>query len=222
MTNEPAAPFSGDRAYASARAKLLVCCSAGIVTGTAAAILGTGREAPLIGWGTLAILYCAWVWASVWHMDADGTATHAKGENPGRDLADIILLGASVASLVAVGLVLFGAGNQNGATKYVQAALAVVSVFVSWVMVHTVFTLRYARLYYGEPVGGIDFNEEEPPQYSDFAYLAFTVGMTFQVSDTNLQAKPIRRTALRHALISFPLGTVIIATSINLVAGLAT
>jgi uncharacterized membrane protein len=221
MSNEPAEPLAAARASASARAKLLVCCAAGICTGTAAAVLGTGREAPLIGWVTLAALYCAWVWASVWHMDADGTAAHANGENPGRDLADAVLVGASVASLVAVGLVLFGAGNQNGATKYIQAALAVVSVFVSWVLVHTVFTLRYARLYYGDPVGGIDFNEDEPPQYSDFAYLAFTLGMTFQVSDTNLQTKLIRRTALRHALISFPLGTVIIATSINLVAGLA-
>jgi hypothetical protein len=101
MSSEPAEPFSSTRAYASARAKLLVCCAAGIVTGTTAAILGTGREAPLIGWGTLAALCCAWVWASVWHMDADGTATHSKGENPGRDLADVILLGASVASLVA-------------------------------------------------------------------------------------------------------------------------
>jgi uncharacterized membrane protein len=66
-----------------------------------------------------------------------------------------------------------------------------------------------------------EFNEKDPPQYSDFAYLSFTIGMTFQVSDTNIQSKQIRRTVLRHALLSFPLGTVIIATSINLVAGLA-
>ena len=102
-----------------------------------------------------------------------------------------------------------------------EAGLALVSVFVSWTLVHTLFTLKYARLYYSGTVGGIDFNESEDPQYSDFAYLAFTIGMTFQVSDTDLQTKTIRRTALRHALISFPLGTVIIATSINLVAGLA-
>ena len=223
-SDEPAEPGSSstrNRAYASARTKLLICCAAGIAAGTVAAVLGTGREAPLIGWGTLAVIFCAWVWASVWRMDADTTAAHAKVESPGRDLADLVLLGASVASLIAVGLVLFGAGNQNGATKYVQAALAVASVTVSWILVHTLFTLKYARLYYGEPVGGVDFNEDEPPQYSDFAYLAFTIGMTFQVSDTNLRTKAIRRTALHHALISFPLGTVIIATTINLVAGLA-
>jgi uncharacterized membrane protein len=221
MPDEPAGPGPDTRVYSSARTKLLVCLAAGIAAGTVAAILGTGREAPLIGWGTLAAVFCIWVWASVLPMDAVTTAIHAKAESPGRDLADLVLLGASVTSLIAVGLVLFGAGSQNGATKYIQAALAVASVTVSWILVHTIFTLKYARIYYGHPVGGIDFNEDERPQYSDFAYLAFTIGMTFQVSDTDLQNKTIRRTALRHALISFPLGTVIIATSVNLVAGLA-
>ncbi len=221
MGNETGEPSQHTRTLASARTKLLICCVAGIAAGVLAAVFGTGREAPLIGWGTLAVVYTLWVWTSVTRMDAAATAAHAKGEDPGRDLADLALVGAAVASLIAVGLVLFDAGNQNGATKYVQAALAVASVSVSWILVHTVFTLKYARLYYTEPVGGIDFNEDDPPQYSDFAYLAFTIGMTFQVSDTNLQTKAIRRTALRHALISFPLGTVIIATSINLVAGLA-
>jgi len=96
-----------------------------------------------------------------------------------------------------------------------------VSVFVSWVLVHTVFTLNYARLYYSGPVGGIDFNEVADPQYSDFAYVAFTIGMTFQVSDTSIRTKEVRRAALRHAWLSFPLVAVIIPTSINLVTGLA-
>lgn len=221
MNTSPAEPSPSDRAFTSARTKLLVCLVAGIAAGVLAAILGTGREAPLIGWGTLSVAFCAWVWASVWRLDPAATAAHAKAQSPGRDVADLVLLGASVASLVAVGYVLFGAGSQSGAAKYAQAALAVASVVVSWILVHTVYTLRYARAYYGDPIGGIDFNEDDEPQYSDFAYLAFTIGMTFQVSDTDLRTKTIRRLALRHAWLSFPLGTVIIATSINLVAGLA-
>jgi uncharacterized membrane protein len=96
----------------------------------------------------------------------------------------------------------------------------VVSVVLSWTVVHTVFTVRYARLYYTGPDGGIDFNQEDPPRYSNFAYLAFTVGMTFQVSDTELQTPEIRSVALRQALLSYLLGAVILATAINLVAGL--
>jgi uncharacterized membrane protein len=80
--------------------------------------------------------------------------------------------------------------------------------------------VSYAKLYYQGEGGGVDFNEEEPPCYSDFAYLVLTIGVTFQVSDTNLKTKEIRRTALRHALLSYVFGALIIATTINLIAGL--
>ena len=158
---------------ASARTKLSVSLTAAIVAGSVAAAGGAIRAAPLIGWDTLAVVYCGWVWLSIWNLDAAATSRHARRENPGRDLVDLILTGAATASLIAVGIVLFGASHAHGNAKYLQAGLAVVSVFVSWTLVHTVFTLKYARQYYTSPVGGIDFNEEDPPQYSDFAYLSF-------------------------------------------------
>jgi uncharacterized membrane protein len=192
-----------------------------IVVGSAVAAAGAGRAAPLIGWDILAVIYCGWVWSTIWKLDPESTASHASREEPSRDLADLVLLGAAIASLIAVGLVLFRAGGARGSLKYIEAGLALVSVFVSWTLVHTVFTLKYARLYYTGTPGGIDFNDAGPPDYPDFAYLAFTIGMTFQVSDTNIGTKQIRRTALRHAWLSFPLGAVIIATAINLVSGLA-
>jgi uncharacterized membrane protein len=207
--------------FASAQTKLLVSFGAAIAAGTVAAVAGAGRAAPLIGWDVLAVIFCGWVWSTVWRLDAESTASHAMRDDPSRDLADLVLLGAAIASLIAVGTVLFGAGSASGNLKYLEAALALISVFMSWILVHTVFTLKYARLYYSGTPGGIDFNESEPPDYADFAYLSFTIGMTFQVSDTDIQTKPIRRTALRHAWLSFPLGAVIIATSINLVSGLA-
>jgi uncharacterized membrane protein len=112
------------------------------------------------------------------------------------------------------------AGGAHGATKAYLLAIGLISVVLSWLCVHTVFTLNYARLYYQDEPGGIDFNEPDRPDYRDFAYLAFTIGMTFQVSDTNLTTKPIRRTALRHALVSYLFGAVIIALVINIVASL--
>jgi uncharacterized membrane protein len=207
--------------FDTARNKLLVSLVAGVLVGLGATAVGAGRAAALIGWDVLAVLFCGWVWATIWHLDAATTGGHALRENPGRDASDLILLGAAVASLIAVGVVLFGAGHAAGNDKYLQAGFAVLSVLVSWTLVHTVYTLKYARLYYTGAVGGIDFNDSAPPQYSDFAYLAFTIGMTFQVSDTDLQTKDIRRTALRHAWLSFPLGAVIISASINLISGLA-
>jgi uncharacterized membrane protein len=205
----------------TARTKLLVSVTAAIAGGTVAAVAGAGRAAPLIGWDILAVVFCGWVWSTVWKLGAEATAGHAKREEPGRDGADLVLLGAAIASLAAVGVVLFGAGGAAGSLKYIEAGLALFSVFVSWALVHTVFTLKYARLYYSGTPGGIDFNEADPPDYPDFAYLSFTIGMTFQVSDTSIGTKQIRRTALRHAWLSFPLDAVIIATAINLVSGLA-
>jgi uncharacterized membrane protein len=198
-----------------------VSFGAAIAGGAVAGAAGAGRAAPLIGWDTLALVFCGWVWSTVWRLDAESTARHASQEEPSRDLADLALLGAAIASLIAVGVVLLGAGSASGDLKYVEAALALFSVFASWTLIHTVFTLKYARLYYSGTSGGIDFNEAGAPDYADFAYLSFTIGMTFQVSDTNIGSKQIRRTALRHAWLSYPLGAVIIATSINLVSGLA-
>jgi uncharacterized membrane protein len=222
MPSEPAGqPVATIRAVTSARTKLLVSLGAAVVGGVAAAVAGADRAAPLIGWDVLALVYGTWVWSSVWRLDPASSQAEAKREDPSRHLTDLVMLGAAIASLIAVGVVLLGVGGASGNAKYMYAALAVASVFVSWTLVHTVFTLEYARLYYSGTAGGIDFNDTGAPDYHDFAYLAFTIGMTFQVSDTNIQSRQIRQTVLRHAWMSFPLVSVIIATSINLVSGLA-
>src|SRR5665647_2899160 len=138
MKRDPAGHQDVPRLSTSARTKLLVSLGAAIVGGAAAARVGVGRAAPLIGWDILAVVFCAWMWSTVWRLDAKSTASHAQRESPGRDLADVVLLGAAVASLIAVGVVLIGAGHANGSLKYLQAGFALVSVSVSWTLVHTV------------------------------------------------------------------------------------
>ncbi len=116
---------------------------------------------------------------------------------------------------------------SDGGSRLGGGLLALASVALSWMLVQTLFTLRYAELYYGTggkagtAVGGIDFNQERPPQYTDFAYLATSLGMTYQVSDTALQNHGIRAEALKHSLLSYLFGTVILATTISLVISLA-
>jgi uncharacterized membrane protein len=172
----------------------------------------------LLGWMAAATLFTVWMWFTIWPMDAHETAVHAVREDTGRATSDVLVLSAAVASLAAVALLL--EAGSAGPRKDLVAALSVASVALAFATVHTMFTTRYARLYYTGPDGGIDFNEAEPPRYTDFAYLAFTIGMTFQVSDTDLRTKQIRRTALQHALLSYVFGAVVIATTINLIAGL--
>jgi uncharacterized membrane protein len=204
----------------TARGRVLVVGMVGVVAGVLTSVLGPWQLGPLLGWEVAAALYVAWEWLSVHRLDAEATARKAGREDPGQATTDAVLLLASVASLGAVGLVIASAGNKNGAAATIQVALALASVVASWALVHVVYMLRYARLYYIGPDGGVDFNQEEKPTYLDFAYVAFTIGMTFQVSDTDFTTSEMRSTALRHALLSYLFGAVVLASTINLVAGL--
>jgi uncharacterized membrane protein len=204
----------------SARTRVAVSLAAGFTLAVPAAAATSWDLLPLVGWDTAGAVLIVWTWLTVWRLDAERTARLADVEDPTRAAADILILSAAVASLAAVGLLLKRAAGSHGAERDLLGILGVASIVVSWLVVHTTFTLRYARLYYSGTDGGVDFKEDAPPCYSDFAYLAFTVGMTFQVSDTDIQAKPIRRTILRHALLSFVFVTGIVATTINLIANL--
>ena len=175
--------------------------------------------ASLSGWIVAATVFVAWVWLSVGWMDGAATAAHATIEDGSRAATEFILLSACTASLVAVALAILEASQESGTEKILLTSVASVTVVISWGAVHTVYALRYARLYHSEG-GGIAFGGEGTPDYRDFAYLAFTIGMTYQVSDTQLTTGTIRGTALRHALLSFEFGTSVVAMLINVVAGL--
>jgi uncharacterized membrane protein len=202
------------------RWRLAISLSVGAVALILTILFGDWRYAPSVGWDAAAIVFCGWTWLVIWPMSAEQTAARATEEDPNRAIRDAIVLTACVASLGALGLVLVYAHESAGLTRAMLALLAVASVAVSWFSVHTIFTLRYALLYYTQPVGGIGFNQQQRPDYRDFAYVALTLGMTFQVSDTELQDSDIRATALRHALLSYLFGAIILAAAVNLIAGL--
>jgi uncharacterized membrane protein len=197
-----------------------LAAAAGLVAGIVASWFIVWQAAVLVGWVVTAACNLLWTWLIVARLDPEATKAHANVEDPSQGLSETLVIVAGVALLAAVGLLLIRAGQAHGSTKAYLITIGVLAVIASWSTVHTVFTLRYTRTYYrGEP-GGVDFNEDDPPAYLDFAYLAFTIGMTFQVSDTDLGTKPIRRIALGHALLSYLFGAMIVALSINVVAGL--
>lgn len=199
--------------------RLAVGTAAGGVTTTGLGLTGTAWSvAVLAGWDALTVVFLVWVWVIITGRDAAGTERLALAEDDSRAVADTILLGASIGSLVAAGLTLAQAGKATGGHAVLLTAVALFSIALGWAAIHTTFTLRYARLFYTPPVGGIDF--ESKPDYRDLAYMAFTVGMTYQVSDTDVSRKEIRREVIRHALMSFVFGTTIIAVTINVVANL--
>jgi uncharacterized membrane protein len=174
----------------------------------------------LLGWDLATFTYLTWVWGTSWRLDAEGTAQAADREDPTRGVTNVVLLIAAVISLLAVVNALADASRSSGLDQTLLLTLGIGSIVGSWFLVHTLFAMSYAREYFVGPDGGIDFNMERPPVWTDFAYLAFTIGMTFQVSDTELQTSLLRRIALRHMLLSYLFGAVIVAVAINLVAGL--
>ena len=192
----------------------------GIIAAASTLMVGSWDYALVIGWIAAALTYTIWVWLRIHKLDAKATQSHATREDPSRGMADTLLVLASIASLAIVGFILVRAASLAGPNRLILAGLAIVSVGLSWTLIHTLFTLRYAYLYFDDTPGGVDFNQKEAPNYADFAYLSFTLGMTYQVSDTAIGSSEIRRTAMRHALLSYLFGAVILATVINLVAGL--
>jgi uncharacterized membrane protein len=178
-----------------------------------------GWRFALVGWVVTAGSYVVWTRLLLGGMDADQTREYVTREDPTRWVADAVVVSASVASLGGVGYVVV-AGSRSGAGAIEAAILGILTVAASWFAVHTLFTVHYARLYYADEPGGINFHDPEPPCFRDFAYLAYTVGMTYQVSDTEIGLRSIRATVLRHALLSYLLGAVVLAVTINLIAGL--
>jgi uncharacterized membrane protein len=205
---------------ASAGQRVTVAMLAGAVAGAVVSLVTVPSAAVLSGWDVAVVIYLVWVFIAVWRLDPGTTARLAKREDPSSAVAELVVLGAGTAVLVAVGFALVKAGEATGGMKAYLVTLGLVSVVLSWMVVHTVFALKYARAYYSEPAGGIEFNEDEPPNYIDFGYYAFTIGMTFQVADTNITSRAVRRTTLHHALLSYLFGSVLLGLVINVVATL--
>jgi uncharacterized membrane protein len=179
--------------------------------------------AVVAGWDAAALAFLITVWPIIVRANSSSAAQLATREDETRGSATMLLLAASVASLLGVGLALILAGQESGPLKVLLVGFAVLTVVLSWTVVNTVFTLRYADQHFSSGAAGIAFGDSdrpEAPTYRDFAYVAFTIGMCYQVSDTTVRDRRIRRTVLSHALLSYVFGVAIVGGSVNLIAGL--
>lgn len=206
----------------SGRQRLMLAGGIGVVAAAIAAFFVPWQLTLLIGWDVTAVVMLATIWGSVVRFSAEQTAQFATEEDNSRAGTQLTLLGAAVVSLIGVLFAFLKANSGDRSLETVLETMGIVTIACSWALVHTVFALRYAHIYYrSRPPGGIDFKMKDVlPDYRDFAYTAFTVGMTFQVSDTDITSQDMRRAVLRHALLSFLFGAVILATTINVIAGL--
>jgi len=170
----------------------------------------------LLAWAVTAMAYCLATTFAIGSMNPEETAAHSLHEAPKGFALHVLLLGAAFAALVGVAVLLLRP-NSNPVQSAIVTLLTVAS---SWTVVQVIYILRYAREYYLREKKGIEFNMEGEPQYSDFAYIAYTIGMTFQTSDTGFNNSQMRRIALGHALLTYIFGTIFLASIINVLASL--
>ncbi len=202
--------------------RIVISLAVGVAVGIAFAMRGHPVVAVMAAWTAFATLFTVLTWCAIGRLDAVQTREHANSNDPNDGMADSLVIIASLASVLGVGFLLAGESHKGQPTSPLVAGVGVASVVASWVAVHTVYVLRYARLYYASNVETpINFHSADDPDYQDFAYIAYTVGMTYQVSDPEFHEKKLRHIALRHSLVSYVLGAVILATTINLVVQLA-
>jgi uncharacterized membrane protein len=191
----------------------------GAVIGATFGLLTDPPLGLLVGIATAGVVFVAQGWATLWPMDAEGTRRNV-GREDFRPLAEeIALVVVSILGLVAIVVLLL---RHRAESEVAAAAVATAGVFTAWGSLHLMYATRYAHLYYTDPVGGIDFNSDVPPTFKDFLYFSYNLGMTYQVSDTSVSSQAIRAIVLRHTLLSYLFGTSILATTVNLVAGIVT
>ncbi|MBF6326371.1 DUF1345 domain-containing protein [Nocardia cyriacigeorgica] len=206
------------RLLRSAVGRLVGAVLVGLVIG---AVVGALTEWPLgvlAGIATADTLFVVIGWFALWPMDAEQTRANARREDFRPVTEELSVVGAASSGLIGI-VVILVLGN-SGAGE-LAAALALGGVFMAWAALHLMYAARYAYLFYESPTGGIDFNSDDPPAYRDFLYFSYNLGMTYQVSDTDVSSSRIRAITLRHNLLSYAFGTVILATTINLVMGIA-
>jgi uncharacterized membrane protein len=170
-------------------------------------------------WDVGVIYFLASVYRMVWHSDAAMIPEQSKRQDEGRNLVLLFAIGAVVIS-VAVILIWLSGETSAGSPPTLDLALVILTIALSWLFIHTIFMLHYAHEFYAEhrgAGGGLHFPVKEQPDYWDFVYFAFGIGMAAQVADISVASKPIRHIVLIHSILSFVFNVTLIAMTVSIV-----
>lgn len=206
------------RLKGSTRLRLLLAVAVGAVLGIVLGLTMGGSFAIMIAIAVAEAVFLVSSWLSLSPMDAEQTRDSVTGEDLSPSADEALTAGAAaLAVITVVSLHLGSSGSGGGAT--LGAVITLIGVFGAWACVHQTYAVHYAHRYYSTG-GGLDFGDDEDPAYSDFLYVAYAIGMTYGVTDTGATSRGMRRIVLRHGLISFVFGLVILGAAVNLVAGI--
>lgn len=209
--------------------KLLVCILLTVVIYAVLLFFKIDLKSRIIlGWDTFCLAMILISWILFFTTTPHELCTIVEKQDDGLKIIFMIVLVAVCLSLFGT-LLLLNSKGESTFNKVFHTIVSLSPVLLSWILLHTTFAIRYAHLYHdhnklntGSNIGGIDFPAKEQPDYIDFAYFSFVIGMTFQVSDVTVSSRVIRRFVLLHSLISFVFNTIIVALTINTIAGLKT
>jgi len=204
----------------------------GLAAGAATFVVLRGHlrlwSATIAAWNAVAVVILALDWLTILTTPQRKIRQLAQQQDLSRFLVFLFVVVTSSAALFAVGFLVSLKRSQTGYHFIIHLLLTLLTVIFSWSLVHTVYGLRYAHAFYGdsdEPganrhAGGLVFPGDRSPDYFDFAYFSFVVGMTCQVSDVQITSRHMRRITLVHSVLSFGFNTMILALLINTVSGL--
>jgi len=210
------------RPWETIRVRLWISLAAGAAAAAVGCLVGPA-EGALIGIAVAGVIFVVFGWKVLWRLSQPETeAAYAKYQDLNHGADEALVVGIALASLGGIAaFILVGPSSDTW-----SAAVAVVGIASAWASLHLMYAARYAHLYYDEHrrerEDAIDFNSDELPSYRDFLYFSYNLGMTYQVSDTDVRSSVIRQVVLRHCLLSYVFGTAILATAINLVLGALT
>lgn len=207
--------------------KLLISVlMAGIVYALSFTVKTETSNKLILAWDMFCVSMIFFSWVLFVTTNSDDLCIVVEKQDDGLKAIFAIVLVAVCISVFGT-LILTYAGTESPKNKVIHTIISLSPVMLSWFLLHTIFTVRYAHLYHdhnklntGSEIGGLDFPTDEEPDYLDFAYFSFVIGMTFQVSDVTVSSRAIRRFVLMHSLISFIFNTIIVALTINTLAGL--
>jgi uncharacterized membrane protein len=207
------------------RLRLLVCIIIASIVGVLmpASVKMTAR---LLGsWDIFTICFLGLSWRVMLRANPGAMRRFAQQEDEGRVLILSLVTAAACISVLAIGLISHDKGNENSLLLF-HIGLSIVTIVSSWLLVHTIFAQHYAHTYYRSnrelsqcKADGLDFPGELEPDYWDFLYFSFVVGMTSQVSDVSVTSRQMRKLSLIHGVLSFFFNTTIVAMTINIIAG---
>ena len=181
-----------------------------------------GELRGLTAWNAATLCFLVLAWRVILNSNASATRRRCQHEDENRPIIDTLLLIASFASIGGVLQALSRASSAKDALSMHLTLAAIATVVLSWTLIHTLYAFHYARLYYeGAGEGdGVNFHGDEPPDYLDFCYLSFAIGTTFGATDSEVGGRKIRRTILKHGVLSFAFATIVVALALNVVSSL--